>query len=245
EGDVFKGQEAIGSSWGPRYHGDVSGCDEYYAGSSKGVDKHYLERDVCVVGCTRKCYDRYHIKLQVGAVAKDTVIELGPWKYADSLPEIRDYFDDSDWVEANHTQTNIPHRMLYGDGRVLYGCDYGSCENIVLWRGHFIGTGMEKSVNLSVNGGEAFAASVWLNDVFLKTTYGNSTNNNNIIAETDEVFAFPEGIVEEGGLNVITIVQVNILSLAAATSKTNLTRRIIWDSTKQRVAVHVAKKNVR
>ncbi|ESK87049.1 glycoside hydrolase family 35 protein [Moniliophthora roreri MCA 2997] len=145
-----------------------------------------------------------------GLLAKDTVVELGPWKYADSLPEIRGCFDDSGWVEANHTQTNIPHPMLYGDGRVLYGCDYGFCENIALWRGHFMGTGMEKSVNLSVNGGEAFAASVWLNDVFLKTTYGNSTNNNNIIAETDEVFAFPEGIVEEGEINVITIVQDNM-----------------------------------
>lgn len=29
-----------------------------------------------------------------------------------------------------------------------------SCENIVLWRGHFNATGNEKSVNLSINGGE-------------------------------------------------------------------------------------------
>lgn len=29
-----------------------------------------------------------------------------------------------------------------------------SCENIVLWRGHFNATGAEKSLNLSVNGGE-------------------------------------------------------------------------------------------
>lgn len=28
-----------------------------------------------------------------------------------------------------------------------------SCENIVLWRGHFNATGSEKSVNLSINGG--------------------------------------------------------------------------------------------
>ena len=65
-----------------------------------------------------------------------------------------------------------------------------SCENIVLWRGHFNATGDEKSVNLSINGGEgklllpligvrlfkfalsAFAASVWLNDVFLNTSFG-------------------------------------------------------------------------
>jgi hypothetical protein len=29
-----------------------------------------------------------------------------------------------------------------------------SCENIVLWRGHFNATGQETSVNLSINGGE-------------------------------------------------------------------------------------------
>jgi hypothetical protein len=26
---------------------------------------------------------------------------------------------------ANHTTTKIPFRPYYGDGRVLYGCDYG------------------------------------------------------------------------------------------------------------------------
>lgn len=29
-----------------------------------------------------------------------------------------------------------------------------SCENIVLWRGHFTATEDTKSVNLSINGGE-------------------------------------------------------------------------------------------
>ena len=63
-----------------------------------------------------------------------------------------------------------------------------SCENIVLWRGHFNATGSETSANLTINGGEgvlpekisvrlshpitAFAASVWLNDVFLDTAFG-------------------------------------------------------------------------
>lgn len=52
---------------------------------------------------------------------------LEGWKYADSLPEVTQGvdFDDSAWVEANHTTTNIPFPMWYGDGRVLYGCDYG------------------------------------------------------------------------------------------------------------------------
>lgn len=35
-----------------------------------------------------------------------------------------------------------------------------SCENIVLWRGHFKATGFEKSVNLSVSGGEGSRLSI-------------------------------------------------------------------------------------
>ncbi|KAK2463368.1 hypothetical protein APHAL10511_004594 [Amanita phalloides] len=139
-----------------------------------------------------------------------SVPPLSGWMYRDSLPEIQSWFDDSKWVTANHTTTTIPYKPSYGDGRVLYGCDYGFCENIVVWRGHFEATGSEKSVNLSINGGEAFAASVWLNDVFLGTSYGNSTNNNNIIEEVDKTFIFPDGTVKLGRDNIITVVQDNM-----------------------------------
>ncbi|KAG7091627.1 hypothetical protein E1B28_010647 [Marasmius oreades] len=139
-----------------------------------------------------------------------TLPTLKTWKFKDSLPEIVGGFDDSKWALANHTQTNIPEKPHYGDGRVLYGCDYGFCENIVLWRGHFTGTGNEKSVNLSINGGEAFAASVWLNNAFLNTAFGNSTNNRNFIEETDQVYTFPNGVAQAGKDNVITIVQDNM-----------------------------------
>lgn len=47
------------------------------------------------------------------------------WKFKDSLPEIQTGFDDSDWTTANHSTTNIPFKPFYGDGRILYGCDYG------------------------------------------------------------------------------------------------------------------------
>ena len=39
----------------------------------------------------------------------------------DSLTETGADFDDSDWVVADHTSTNITQGMLFGDGRVLYG----------------------------------------------------------------------------------------------------------------------------
>lgn len=67
---------------------------------------------------------------------------------------------------------------------------------------------------------------MWLNDVFLNTSYGklvialdryecddidpvnSSTDNTHIIEETDDTFYFPEGSIHAGQDNVITIVQV-------------------------------------
>ncbi|KAL0566470.1 hypothetical protein V5O48_015544 [Marasmius crinis-equi] len=137
-------------------------------------------------------------------------LSANEWKYADSLPEIREDWDDSQWVVANHTTTNVIFPMWYGDGRVLYGCDYGFCEGAVIWRGHFNETGVEKSMNLSINGGQGFAASVWLNGVFLNTSFGNSTNSANNINETDQVFVFPEDALKKGQDNVVTVLQDNM-----------------------------------
>jgi hypothetical protein len=50
---------------------------------------------------------------------------LSGWKYRDSLPELLEKYDDSAWTSANKTTTNVPQKPIYGDGRVLYGCDYG------------------------------------------------------------------------------------------------------------------------
>ncbi|KAF8879099.1 glycoside hydrolase family 35 protein [Gymnopilus junonius] len=139
-----------------------------------------------------------------------TIPKLTGWKFKDSLPEIQHTFNDGSWTIANHTTTNIPLKPYYGDGSILYGCDYGFCENTVLWRGHFIPTGPEKSVNLSINGGEAFAASIWINNVFLGTSFGNSSNNANILEETDDKFVFPTGALVPHKDNVITVVQDNM-----------------------------------
>ncbi|KAL5501416.1 hypothetical protein ACEPAH_8676 [Sanghuangporus vaninii] len=130
--------------------------------------------------------------------------ELTGWRSADSLPEIHGNFSDEDWIIANHTTTNIPFKPFYGDGRVLYGCDYGFCENVVIWRGHFNASGDEKSVNLTIIG-EAFAASIWLNNIFLNTSFGN-----HVLEEVDEKFIFPEGSILADQGNVITIVQDNM-----------------------------------
>ena len=79
---------------------------------------------------------------------------LGPWKYQDSLPEIEADFNDDDWIQATNTSTNSPYKPLYGDGPVLYACDYGFCEGAVLWRGTFASTQDLRGVRLAINGGE-------------------------------------------------------------------------------------------
>ncbi|CCM02296.1 uncharacterized protein FIBRA_04385 [Fibroporia radiculosa] len=145
---------------------------------------------------------------------------LTGWRYNNSLPEVLASFSDADWLIANHTTTNIMPGMLYGSGQVLFGvyicldfewgpfltnsiqgCDYGYCENIVLWRGHFTGTGSETSVNLTINGGTAFAASVWINDQFISSTWDVNAE------QTTLVYTFPEGSVRVGEDNVVTVIQ--------------------------------------
>ncbi|KZT12288.1 glycoside hydrolase family 35 protein [Laetiporus sulphureus 93-53] len=130
-----------------------------------------------------------------------TVPSLAGWRYADSLPEVLSNFSDADWIIANHTTTNITPGPLYGDGRVLFGCDYGFCENIVLWRGHFNGTGSETSANLTINGGDAFAGSVWINDRFINSTWDVSAE------QTTALYTFPEESVRIEEDNVITVIQ--------------------------------------
>ena len=49
--------------------------------------------------------------------------ELKEWRYKDSLPEIEAEFDDSNWIVANYTVSNIPGHV--SGTPALYGCDYG------------------------------------------------------------------------------------------------------------------------
>ena len=47
--------------------------------------------------------------------------KLEGWRFADSLPEIKQEYIDDGWVVANHTTTIIDDKALFGDGTVLYG----------------------------------------------------------------------------------------------------------------------------
>ena len=66
-----------------------------------------------------------HLRRRHSLTSGIKVPKLTGWKYQDSLPEIQESFSDDTWEVANHTTTNIPLKPHYGDGRILYGCDYG------------------------------------------------------------------------------------------------------------------------
>lgn len=57
---------------------------------------------------------------------------LSNWKFGDSLPEIQPGFDDSRWIIANHTSTNIVPKPSFGDGRVLYGEFVGNFQYAII-----------------------------------------------------------------------------------------------------------------
>lgn len=63
-------------------------------------------------------------QLEAAPASTIAVPKLNNWKFAESLPEIQSTFSDASWTVANHTTTNIPFPPYYGDGRILYGCDY-------------------------------------------------------------------------------------------------------------------------
>ena len=90
--------------------------------------------------------------------------QITNWTYADSLPEIAVDFDDSTWVVAYKTSTLNPN-IVYPDytGRYnLYMQDYGFFVGSSLFRGHFVGTGNETGIDLSLSPGTNGAGAVWV-----------------------------------------------------------------------------------
>ncbi|KAM5536272.1 hypothetical protein V8D89_010049 [Ganoderma adspersum] len=135
-------------------------------------------------------------KLTLGEVVKTVQVpKLGEWRYADSLPEAKADFDDSDWIVADHTSTNITQGMLFGDGRVLYASmEAQACIPIFA-----IGTLPEIDSAVLIL---AFAASVWINDAFI-----DSVTANTAAGDANALFTFPNGSVVSGQDNVVTVLQ--------------------------------------
>jgi len=96
------------------------------------------------------------------------------WKYVDSLPEIQAGYDDSAWTDTNHNSTDNPRKL--NTPTSLYGSDYGYNVGSLLFRGHFIGNGVESTLFLRTQGGTAFGHSVWVNNVFIGSWQGISVD---------------------------------------------------------------------
>ncbi|CEH11813.1 glycoside hydrolase family 35 protein [Ceraceosorus bombacis] len=103
---------------------------------------------------------------------------LQGWKSADSLPEIASDFDASkDFIAANLTSTpNSWFEANATNGTVLFADAYGFHAGNVIWRGSVEGgQSRPTGLQLSVQGGKFFAASIWLNQTFLGSLEGSSS----------------------------------------------------------------------
>lgn len=98
------------------------------------------------------------------------------WYTLDSLPELSSSYDDTLWPSANLTSTPNPIGRPLLTPVSLYASDYGFNTENVLFRGHFVASGNESALNITTQGGEAFGSSVWLNDTFLGSWAGDSTD---------------------------------------------------------------------
>ncbi|KAJ6538991.1 glycoside hydrolase family 35 protein [Mycena capillaripes] len=121
------------------------------------------------------------------------------WKTADSLPEIQPQYSDALWVVANHTTTVNP--TPFNTTTVLYAGDYGFHTGNILWRAHFSATGAETGFAVEVQGGSAFAYSVWLDGTFLGSWEGDPAQS-----AFNGTFLFPTAL-RKGSAHVLTLLQ--------------------------------------
>ncbi|KAJ5184395.1 Glycoside hydrolase family 35 [Penicillium cf. griseofulvum] len=84
------------------------------------------------------------------------------WKSIDTLPELQSSYDDSKWVSADKPTKNSGHALKTPTS--LFSSDYGFHTGTLLYRGHFVATGNEKTFSVQTQGGSAFGSSVWLNE---------------------------------------------------------------------------------
>ncbi|KAJ5639594.1 uncharacterized protein N7484_007456 [Penicillium longicatenatum] len=85
---------------------------------------------------------------------------LQNWRSADSLPETRPEYDDSNWITANKTSTLSPYAPLTLP--VLFSSEYGYYTGAKVYRGYFDGNN-QTAINITASGGFAFGWNAWLN----------------------------------------------------------------------------------
>ncbi|KKZ64295.1 beta-galactosidase A [[Emmonsia] crescens] len=124
------------------------------------------------------------------------------WKYIDSLPELQADYDDSSWTAADHKTTNNTLRPLTTPTS-LHSSDYGYHAGYLIYRGHFVATGIETAISFETQGGFGYGNSAWLNGKHIgswkgKGHLGSSTN----------IYSFPK--LKAGEKCVFTVLVDNM-----------------------------------
>ncbi|KAI7856110.1 glycoside hydrolase superfamily [Circinella umbellata] len=94
-----------------------------------------------------------------------TDLTKATWKYSQGSPESQPDFDDTEWITADHLQTNsvtVPDTWP-----ILYADDYGYHTGNIWLRGTFNGTSEITGFNLTCYAGAASAWVIWLNGEYL------------------------------------------------------------------------------
>lgn len=124
------------------------------------------------------------------------------WKVLDTLPEIKESYDDASWTVADHSTTNNTVYNLTTPTS-LSASDYGYHTGILLYRGHFTSNGDESSVYISTYGGAAYGHSIWINN-----TYVGSFTGEDVLPTYNQTYDLPKNLTS-GANYVITVVVDN------------------------------------
>ncbi|TQS32945.1 hypothetical protein Golomagni_06727, partial [Golovinomyces magnicellulatus] len=125
------------------------------------------------------------------------------WHGIDSVPELNSDYDDSKWQPANQNTTNNPMANPLLTPVSLYGSDYGFNTGTLVFRGYFVSSGKESSLQIRTQGGLAFGSSVWVGNNFLGSVKGNPDND-------DANSTYPIRSLVKGHTYVLTVLVDNM-----------------------------------
>ncbi|KAJ5364416.1 beta-galactosidase C [Penicillium cataractarum] len=129
--------------------------------------------------------------------AKISLPSLKSWKSQDTLPEIKQDYDDSRWTVCNKSTTvnSIAPLSL----PVLYSGDYGYHAGTKIYRGRFDGRNAT-GANVTVQNGVAAGWAAWLNGDYVGGALGDPD-----LASTSDLLTFNSSSLRDTD-NVLTVV---------------------------------------
>lgn len=129
------------------------------------------------------------------------------WKFIDSLPEIQNGYDDSNWPLCSQNFSFLARTLTTPTS--LYAGDYGYYAGSLEYRGHFVANGNESNIQILTQGGDGYGHSIWLNDTFIGSWIGSGGVNAAPQTSTSGVAnyngSYSLGSLVKGAKYVITI----------------------------------------